>query len=251
MQGHPESPRLWEKHADRILRSIGLTPTTHEPCLYSGTINNSRVFFLRQVDDFSVAAATPSLAAHVLDLIEDHLTIPLKRLGLVSLFNGLDVEQTQHYIKLSYSTYINRICEKYLDTWLRTHNMPNRATPLPQNDTFLKSFLVAEGDPSPTVQEELSTRMGVKYRNGIGELIYALVTCRPDISYAVVKCAQSTIAPHEVHYHALRHLLKYLYVTKSDGIYFWRQTPNILLQPTPNPTINSQRWKKVRVSFQS
>ncbi len=98
---------------------------------------------------------------------------------------------------------------------------------------------MAEGDPSPTVQEELSTRMGVKYRNGIGELIYALVTCRPDISYAVVKCAQSTIAPHEVHYHALHHLLKYLYVTKSDGIYFWRQTPNILLQPTPNPTINS------------
>ncbi len=37
MQGHPESPRLWEKHADKILREIGLTPTVHEPCLYSGT----------------------------------------------------------------------------------------------------------------------------------------------------------------------------------------------------------------------
>jgi hypothetical protein len=29
MQGHPESPRLWEKHADLILREIGLTPTVH------------------------------------------------------------------------------------------------------------------------------------------------------------------------------------------------------------------------------
>jgi hypothetical protein len=27
MQGHPESSRLWEKHADRILRKLGLTPT--------------------------------------------------------------------------------------------------------------------------------------------------------------------------------------------------------------------------------
>jgi hypothetical protein len=26
MQGHQESPRLWEKHADKILREIGLTP---------------------------------------------------------------------------------------------------------------------------------------------------------------------------------------------------------------------------------
>ena len=34
MQGHPESPRLWEKHPDCILRNIGLTITVHEPCLY-------------------------------------------------------------------------------------------------------------------------------------------------------------------------------------------------------------------------
>jgi hypothetical protein len=46
MQGHPESPRLWEKHADRILRKIGLFPTTHEPCLYLGIINGQRVLFL-------------------------------------------------------------------------------------------------------------------------------------------------------------------------------------------------------------
>ena len=39
MQGHPESPRLWEKHADVILRECGLVPTVHEPCLYSGMIN--------------------------------------------------------------------------------------------------------------------------------------------------------------------------------------------------------------------
>ncbi len=239
MQGHPEAPRLWEKHADKILRTIGLQLTTHEPCLYSGVINDSRIFFLRQVDDFSVAATSESIATQVLDLIEDHLTIPLKRLGLISLFNGLDIEQTQYYIKISCSTYINRISEKYLDTWLRSHNIPNRATPLPQHDSFMKTFLSAVGDPTPRVQEELSNRMGLKYRNGVGELIYALVTCRPDISYAVVKCAQSTVTPHEIHYHALRHLLKYLYVTRFDGIYYWRKMPNTALPTVPNPTINS------------
>ena len=31
MQGHPESPCLWEKHANNILRTIGSTPTVHEP----------------------------------------------------------------------------------------------------------------------------------------------------------------------------------------------------------------------------
>jgi hypothetical protein len=46
MQGHPESPQLWEKHTDKILRKIGLTPTIHKPCLYSGTFNSNRVLFL-------------------------------------------------------------------------------------------------------------------------------------------------------------------------------------------------------------
>jgi hypothetical protein len=41
MQGHPESPCLWEKHPDAILRELSLTPTVHEPCLYSGTINRT------------------------------------------------------------------------------------------------------------------------------------------------------------------------------------------------------------------
>jgi hypothetical protein len=45
MQGHPESPRLWEKHADAILRELGLTPTVHKPCLYSGVITGQRVIF--------------------------------------------------------------------------------------------------------------------------------------------------------------------------------------------------------------
>jgi hypothetical protein len=38
MQGHPELPQLWEKHAGAILCNIGLTPTVHEPCLYLGIV---------------------------------------------------------------------------------------------------------------------------------------------------------------------------------------------------------------------
>jgi len=49
IQGHPESPRLWEKHIDRIFKVLGLALAVHEPCIYSGTFNDSRLLFLRQV----------------------------------------------------------------------------------------------------------------------------------------------------------------------------------------------------------
>ncbi len=84
MQGHPEAPSLWEKHADRILRSIGLHPTIHKPCLYSGIINDTRVLLLHQVDDFAVAAPSQAIASQVFDLIDEKLTIPLKRMGLIT-----------------------------------------------------------------------------------------------------------------------------------------------------------------------
>jgi hypothetical protein len=75
MQGHPESPGLWEKHADAILREIGLTPTVHEPCLYTGTINNNRVIFMRQVDDFAIAAPDAHTADILMDMLDDKLQI--------------------------------------------------------------------------------------------------------------------------------------------------------------------------------
>jgi hypothetical protein len=83
MQGHPEAPCLWEKHADKILRYIGLIPTTDEPCLYLGLVNTHHILLLHQVDDFSITATTDSATNIMFDLIEEHLTIPLKRMGLL------------------------------------------------------------------------------------------------------------------------------------------------------------------------
>jgi hypothetical protein len=95
MQGHPESPRLWEKHADSILREIGLTPTVHEPCLYSGLIDGTRVVFKRQVDDFAAACPTQRSADLLFDMIDERLSIPIKRQGLLATFNGMDILQSQ------------------------------------------------------------------------------------------------------------------------------------------------------------
>ncbi len=132
MQGHPESPWLWEKHANAILRECGLVPTVHEPCLYSGVIEGKQVIFKCQVDDFAVAAPYEHTTNVLLDMINDRLTIPMKRQGFLDMYNGIDVSQTCHYIKISCTLYLNKICEKYLLSWMRNFtSMDDRPTPLP------------------------------------------------------------------------------------------------------------------------
>ena len=66
-----------------------------------------------------------------------------------------------------------------------------------------------------------------------------MVSCRPDLSYAVVRSSQYSVCLAEIHYHGVRHMLKYLWYTRDDGIYFWRPTPRLDLPAVDPPTINS------------
>jgi hypothetical protein len=56
-----------------------------------------------------------------------------------------------------------------------------------------------------------------------------------------VKLSQSNHCLHKHHYHGLRHALKYLYVTKDDGIYFWRTTPRTEFKEGLLPTVHSNK----------
>jgi hypothetical protein len=111
MQGYPEAPWLWEKHADAILRKLGLTSPVHEPCLYLGSIDGNPVVFKCQVDNFAIAAPDEQTANVLLDIIDDKLSVPLKRQGLLDMFNGINLTQTRYYIKIDCHTYIDKFCK--------------------------------------------------------------------------------------------------------------------------------------------
>ena len=52
----------------------------------------------------------------------------------------------------------------------------------------------------------------------LGELLYAYVTCRPDIGYAVTTLAKFSTHPHEIHYKYLKGIATYLRRTRKWGI---------------------------------
>jgi hypothetical protein len=66
-----------------------------------------------------------------------------------------------------------------------------------------------------------------------------MTTCRPDIAFTSVKLSQSNSAPAEHHYHGLKHAIHYVYITRDNGIYFWRTTPHMDLPNGPLLPVNS------------
>ena len=119
LQGHPESPRLWAQLIDKIIKQLNLNACTHEPNLYyTDNYNNlgKTVLFMKQVDDFCVSCQDRETAKQVIAAINSKMTINVKELGLISCFNGMDVQQTCHYIKLSNAVYLDKIMKNH--PWL-------------------------------------------------------------------------------------------------------------------------------------
>ena len=169
---------------------------------------------MQQVDDFAIAAPDARIADILMNLIDDKLKIPIKRQGYLDMYNGVDIQQTRYYIKVSLKTYVDKIFEPYFATWMKTvYPTPARSTPLPSDPAWLKKFNAAVGDPDDKVQAQLARSMQLNYRAGVGELIWAMSTCHPDLVFASVKLLQSNSCPHELHLHGLKHALKYLYAS--------------------------------------
>ena len=135
---------------------------------------------------------------------------------------------------------IDEFCAKYNATWMNkvplSENFP---TPLPSDVDWLRNFNAAVGSDDQNELTNLEKSMQLKYRGGVGELIWAMTTCRPDIAFVSIKLSQSNSRPAEIHYHGLKHAIRYLYSTRTDGLYYWHTCPRTDLPESPLPTINS------------
>jgi hypothetical protein len=209
IQGHPEPPRLWEKLIDKILRDIGLKPTTHEPCLYQGIINESYTLFLWQVDDFALATTTEQQANAIIMQINQHLCLPIHNLGKIDKFNSVDIDQTKYYVKIDCTKYLTKLAQTH-HGWISNITLGDQPIPFPSDAKSLTKLLQC---PTPTTQEEkynLEKYMGIKYRHIMGEVLYPMIKCRPDVSTHTILLSQYIENPDEAHYLALKRLVAYL-----------------------------------------
>ena len=91
-----------------ILGNLGFKSTVHEPCLYLGKIGNETLFLLWKVDDFAISTSTVSLGKDLLSRIQLHLQKPIKHLGVLEMYNCLDISQTNIFIKVNCATYLQK-----------------------------------------------------------------------------------------------------------------------------------------------
>jgi hypothetical protein len=197
--------------------------------LYTGKLDGKEILVCRQVDDFAAGSASLETAELFITELRKYVRYEYAKMGMETdegvyqRYNGIDVIQTRHYIKVG--------CETYIDCVLLSHGWdkppvkdPHNLVPIPPETA--SKLLTLEGPQEKTTEaKELSKKVGFSYRNVLGELIYAYVIARLDIGYAVCLLARFSGAPHAEHYRSLKNVCRYLRATKSWGIIYQRPKP--------------------------
>ena len=63
---------------------------------------------MQQVDDFVVSAPSQTLTEDTISSINDKMPVKIKSLGVITRFNGVNIAQTSHFIKVHNKIYIEK-----------------------------------------------------------------------------------------------------------------------------------------------
>ena len=193
---------------------------------------------MHQVDNFAIATETENTALDIIREINKHLRLPLHILGTITRYNGMDIDQTRRYVKIHCARYINKLAQGY--SWLQDINT-NDSRPIPfcSNNAYITKLVQTPTTALSELEHKaLEAKMGIQYRKAMGEIMYPMIKCRPDISTHAILLSQFMSNPAEIHYKALKDLIAYLAATPHYGIHYWRQTPREDLPESPPPMLH-------------
>jgi hypothetical protein len=173
-----------------------------------GLYRHNSVVLAVYVDDVIITGPTNTVDTIVSTLTE---RFKLTGGGDAQWCLGVKISQTDNTITLSQKAYIDTILARFGQTTAK----PTLA-PLTQN---LKTLSMAVVQKNPLDAENTKT-----YQQMIGSIMYLMTSTRPDLTFAVSKLASYLAAPCEAHKKELKHLLRYIKLTRDASLTFRRDT---------------------------
>lgn len=199
------------------MKSIGLNPLSHAPCIFQGTIleNKAPLYLGLYVDDFIYFSTDESVERAFEAKLKSQTNVDF--MGTVTHFLGHKF-QWQPYstnkhdhlkVHISQSAYVDHL----LDLAGLTDTCRPATTP------YRSGYPVdaVRGKPPPPEQKQaLKTRL----RQMIGSLLWLSQGTRPDLSTITSMLAQYQNSPHQGHIDAAIHVIRYINQTRHLGIIF-------------------------------
>lgn len=179
------------------LSSIGFIKTKSDASLLVRQGLGDTMFILVYVDDIIVTGSNTFQVDQVIASLASKFSV--KDLGNLHYFLGVELIRSSDGLILTQANYVNEILNDELMTDYKSVHTPMSASEL------------------ITLSDGTHLTDATRYRRVLGRLQYLSFT-RPDIAYAVNKLSQFMQAPSDLHWKAMKRVLRYLRGTIQLGL---------------------------------
>ncbi|CAI7893881.1 unnamed protein product [Closterium sp. NIES-54] len=199
LYGIKQAPRLWQQHLHARLIRIGFKQLPHDQGMYRLTEDEDYILLIVYVDDLLYIGSTDSITTWFEGELQRDLTLEVS--STVTQYLGLNIREEENAIYLS--------AEKYADTIAKRFTIPPGAIFTPYRYTAGND----KGDSAPLKPAGIRN-----YQKKLGCLLFAAVTCRPDLSYSASQLATYLKRPEAEHLAELDRALHYFVSTPTIGL---------------------------------
>ncbi|GKB45188.1 retrotransposon protein, putative, ty1-copia subclass [Tanacetum coccineum] len=201
--GLKQASRSWNKRFDKEIKRFGFDQNLDEPCVYQKASGSNVTFLILYVDDIIIMGNhIPSLQS-----VKDYLgkCFAMKDLGEATFILGIKIyrDRSKRLIRLGQNAYMDKILKRYkMDNSKRGH------IPMQERLDLNKT----QGASTP---KEVKRMQNVPYASAVGSIMYAVRCTRPDVAFAQNITSRFQQNPGELHWTAVKNILKYLRNTKD------------------------------------
>ncbi|KAL5725454.1 hypothetical protein ACHQM5_008596 [Ranunculus cassubicifolius] len=198
MYGLKQAPRAWFTRFTTFLSQLGFKSSKSDSSLFIRKSSQGILVLLLYVDDIVLTGSDPNMSLFINELSKQ---FAMTDLGDLHYFLGMEITRNETALHLSQTKYTIDILNK-----LDLINAKPVSTPS------------SSGGKLSMYDGVLFTDVTL-YRSLVGALQYLTLT-RPDITYSVNQVSQFMHSPTDIHFLAVKRILRYLKGTLGRGLHF-------------------------------
>ncbi|CAI7806045.1 unnamed protein product [Closterium sp. NIES-54] len=212
LYGIKQALRLWQQYLHARLTRIGFRQLPHDQGMYRLTKGDDYILSIVYVDDLLYIGSTDNVTTWFEGELQRDLTLTVS--STVMQYLGLNIQEKEGAIYLNAAKYADTITKRFALT-PTTISTPYRYTAGSHKE---------ESAPLKPA--------GIRnYQRKLGCLLFAAVTCRPDLSYSASQLATYLKRPEAEHMAELDRALHYLVSTPMIGLIYYKRkttTPKLI-----------------------
>ncbi|CAI7756078.1 unnamed protein product [Closterium sp. NIES-53] len=212
LYGIKQAPRLWQQYLHARFTRIGFRQLPHDQGMYRLTKGVGYILLIVYVDDLLYIGSTDNVTTWFEGELQKDLALTVS--STVTQYLGLNIQEEENAIHLNAAKYADTIAKRFSLT-PTTISTPYRYTAGSHKE-----------DSAPL------KATGIRdYQRKLGCLLFAAVTCRPDLSYSASQLATYLKRPEVEHMTELDRALHYLVSTPTIGLTYYKNrttTPKLI-----------------------